>query len=137
LEYDLPALLKARPIIGIAFIIGMPLITVYLISFLCAKSEFFYDFPIPIQDCEMTETTLKGSVIDIQGNPIPNAEIHFENTPVDNSTPVKREILSDKNGNIGPESISLFKCEPINFTVSASGFRKKLFHMYLTCYQAN
>jgi len=80
---------------------------------------------IPIQDCERTKATLNGSVIDKQGNPISKAEIYFENTPVDLSTPVKRTIYSDKTGHFGQEPIFFFKCEPINFTIKAAGFRKK------------
>jgi hypothetical protein len=73
----------------------------------------------------MTKTTLKGSVIDTQGNPIPNAEIYLENTPVDNSTPVKRTVFNDASGHFGPESIHFFRCEPINFTIRAAGFHEK------------
>jgi len=103
----------------------MPIVTVYLISFLCAKSGFFYNFPIPIQDCEMTIATLKGTVIDTQRNPIPNAELYFENSPVDNSTPVKQTVGNDESGHFGPKSIHFFKCEAVNFTIRATGFREK------------
>jgi hypothetical protein len=121
----MPTFLKRHPFIGLVFIIGIPILTIYLISFLCAKSGFLYNFPIPIQDCMMTKTTLKGAVIDIRGKSISNVEIYFENTPVDNSTPVKRTISSDENGHFGPESIHFFKCEPINFTIRAAGFHEK------------
>ncbi len=121
----MPTFLRRRPIIGLVFIIGIPILTIYVISFLCAKSGFFYGMGIPIQDCEMTKTILQGTVIDTHGEPIPNTEIYFANTPVDNSTPVKHQILTNQFGNFGPEPIRFFKCEPINFTFTAIGFRSK------------
>jgi hypothetical protein len=117
--------LKRYPIVGIIFLILSPIAVVYSISFLCAKSGFLNGLSIPPQDCEMTKAILKGHATDTQGNPIPNAEIYFENTPVDNSTPVKHRILANESGNFGPEAISFFKCEPINFTFNATGFREK------------
>ena len=72
----------------------------------------------------MTKAILKGNVIDTQGKPVPNVEIHFENTPIDFSTPVKRTISGDKSGQFGPESIHFFKCEPINFTIRAATFHE-------------
>ncbi len=117
--------LKHYPIVGIIFLILSPIAVVYSILFLCAISGFLNGLSIPPQDCEMTKATLKGNVIDTHGNPIANAEIYFENTPVDNSTPAKHRILAHESGDFGPETISFFKCEPINFTFSANGFQVK------------
>ena len=121
----MPKHLKSHPFIGIAFLVGVPLLTIYMISLVCAKSGFFTNFPMLIQDCEMTVATLKGRVVDKEGNPIPNAEVYFENSPVDNSTPVKQTVSNNKSGHFGPTSIHFFKCEFVTFTIRATGFHEQ------------
>jgi hypothetical protein len=116
---------KRRPIIGLIILILIPFLVAYLLIFLCFFSSGAGGFVIPIQDCEMTKTTLQGTVVDMLGKSVADAKISYENTPVDRSTPVKRTLATDEKGHLGPESISFFKCEPINFTITANGFREK------------
>ena len=110
---------------GIFISFVCPMVICYLFVTHLVSSGSFHGLPLPIQDCEMTSTTLRGKIIDVSGNAIPNVSILIENRPIDFSTSVKRQLQTNQNGVFGPERMAFYKCETIDFTFSANGYHSK------------
>lgn len=59
---------------------------------------------------------------DVGGNPIADAQVQLLGEPPDNSTPVMRTYITDEMGEFGADSVSMFACAHVVFTISAEGY---------------